>query len=207
MSRRAPKPNDLLALHAGREDSGARRNAARRLARARHDGLRLFEPAERDLSSIDWAPIRSARSMRGSSDSWTLSPRCSTRASGRFSPRRCRPSCTCCRTSWTDSRNNIAGRAISRGCRWFGRCARSWPVFPCTARTFAPNCGEVGDDDRRRIQAAVRTAKRRNPAMSPTFFDFIASVLLLEEPRGALRRGDPASAGSLCSSSSSSPAP
>ena len=32
--------------------------------------------------------------------------------------------------------------------------------------------------------SAVRAAKLRNPAMSPSFFDFIASVLLLEDPEG-----------------------
>ena len=40
------------------------------------------------------------------------------------------------------------------------------------------------DEDRRRILSAVRVAKRRNPAMSASFFDFIASVLLLEDPDG-----------------------
>ncbi len=57
----------------------------------------------------------------------------------------------------------------------------SFPVY----RTYIrPNCEEVRDEDRRRIMAAVRSAKRRNQAMSGAFFDFIASVLLLEEPDG-----------------------
>jgi (1->4)-alpha-D-glucan 1-alpha-D-glucosylmutase len=56
--------------------------------------------------------------------------------------------------------------------------------FPVYRAYIRPELGEVGDDDRRRIQEALRTAKRRNPAMSPTFFDFIGSVLLLEEPHG-----------------------
>ncbi len=56
--------------------------------------------------------------------------------------------------------------------------------FPVYRTYIRPDSGEVGDDDRRRIQEALRTAKRRNPAMSPTFFDFIGSVLLLEEPQG-----------------------
>ncbi len=56
--------------------------------------------------------------------------------------------------------------------------------FPVYRTYIRPSTGEVRLDDRRRIQEAVRIAKRRNPAMSPTFFDFIASVLLLEAPSG-----------------------
>lgn len=56
--------------------------------------------------------------------------------------------------------------------------------FPVYRTYIRPETGEVRVDDRRRIQEAVRLAKRRNPAMSPTFFDFIASVLLLEMPEG-----------------------
>ena len=40
--------------------------------------------------------------------------------------------------------------------------------FPVYRTYIRPERGEVGDDDRRRIQEAVRVAKRRNPAMSPT---------------------------------------
>ena len=57
----------------------------------------------------------------------------------------------------------------------------SFPVY----RTYIrPDSGDVSDNDRWRILTAVRIAKRRNPAMSPSFFDFIASVLLLEDPEG-----------------------
>jgi (1->4)-alpha-D-glucan 1-alpha-D-glucosylmutase len=42
----------------------------------------------------------------------------------------------------------------------------------------------VGDEDRHYILSALRTAKRRNPAMSESIFDFIASVLLLQDPEG-----------------------
>jgi (1->4)-alpha-D-glucan 1-alpha-D-glucosylmutase len=42
----------------------------------------------------------------------------------------------------------------------------------------------VSDKDRRDILAAIRTAKRRNPAVSESIFDFIASVLLLQDPEG-----------------------
>jgi (1->4)-alpha-D-glucan 1-alpha-D-glucosylmutase len=52
-------------------------------------------------------------------------------------------------------------------------------------RTYIrPGVDDVRDEDRRRIQEAVRHARRRNAAMSPSFFDFIASVLLLDDPAG-----------------------
>lgn len=42
----------------------------------------------------------------------------------------------------------------------------------------------VSDEDRRYIVSALRRAKRRNPATSPSIFDFIGSILLLEDPEG-----------------------
>ena len=42
----------------------------------------------------------------------------------------------------------------------------------------------VGPDDRLNINAAVRAAKRRNPAEDTSVFDFIASLLLLKDPEG-----------------------
>jgi (1->4)-alpha-D-glucan 1-alpha-D-glucosylmutase len=42
----------------------------------------------------------------------------------------------------------------------------------------------VSPDDRLSINAAVRAARRRNPAQDPSIFDFIASLLLLKDPRG-----------------------
>ena len=42
----------------------------------------------------------------------------------------------------------------------------------------------VSPDDRLHINAAIRAAKRRNPAMSASIFDFIASLLLLDDPKG-----------------------
>jgi (1->4)-alpha-D-glucan 1-alpha-D-glucosylmutase len=42
----------------------------------------------------------------------------------------------------------------------------------------------VSADDRLHITTAVRAAKRRNPALSGSLFDFIASVLLLDDPKG-----------------------
>jgi (1->4)-alpha-D-glucan 1-alpha-D-glucosylmutase len=56
--------------------------------------------------------------------------------------------------------------------------------FPVYRTYTRPETDVVRDEDRRRILAAVRLAKRRNPAMSHSFFDFIASVLLLEDPAG-----------------------
>jgi (1->4)-alpha-D-glucan 1-alpha-D-glucosylmutase len=42
----------------------------------------------------------------------------------------------------------------------------------------------VSDEDRHYMLSALRTAKRRNPAMSESIFDFVASVLLLQDPEG-----------------------
>ena len=42
----------------------------------------------------------------------------------------------------------------------------------------------VSPDDRLSINAAVRAARRRNPAQDPSIFEFIASLLLLKDPRG-----------------------
>ncbi len=56
--------------------------------------------------------------------------------------------------------------------------------FPVYRTYIRPDSDSVSDVDRRRIREAARLAKRRNPAMSPTFFDFIASILLLEDPVG-----------------------
>ncbi|HEY7547030.1 MAG TPA: malto-oligosyltrehalose synthase, partial [Blastocatellia bacterium] len=43
---------------------------------------------------------------------------------------------------------------------------------------------EVDADDRRHILSAIHEAKRRNPATSPSIFDFISSLLLLDDPEG-----------------------
>jgi (1->4)-alpha-D-glucan 1-alpha-D-glucosylmutase len=42
----------------------------------------------------------------------------------------------------------------------------------------------VSEEDQGHIVAAVSMAKRRNPAISESIFDFIASVLLLDDPEG-----------------------
>jgi (1->4)-alpha-D-glucan 1-alpha-D-glucosylmutase len=50
-------------------------------------------------------------------------------------------------------------------------------------RTYVPPRGwQASEADHRRIGLAVRRAKRRNPSMSRTLFDFIGSVLLLQFP-------------------------
>lgn len=56
--------------------------------------------------------------------------------------------------------------------------------FPVYRTYIRPDSDEVCEEDRKRILAALRTAKRRNPAMSASFFDFIGSVLLLDDPEG-----------------------
>ena len=43
---------------------------------------------------------------------------------------------------------------------------------------------EISPDDRAHVEAAVREAKRRNPTTSPSIFDFLRSLLLLETPEG-----------------------
>ncbi|HEX8187774.1 MAG TPA: malto-oligosyltrehalose synthase [Pyrinomonadaceae bacterium] len=56
-----------------------------------------------------------------------------------------------------------------------------FPVYRTyTRRTQAT----VSPDDRLNINAAVRAAKRRNPAEDTSVFDFIASLLLLKDPKG-----------------------
>ncbi len=58
-------------------------------------------------------------------------------------------------------------------------------VIACLAvyRTYVPPRGwEASEEDHRRIGLAIRWAKRRNPSMSRSLFDFIASVLLLQFP-------------------------
>lgn len=56
--------------------------------------------------------------------------------------------------------------------------------FPVYRTYLRPGIEEASQEDRRRILAAVRASKRRNPGLSPSFFDFIASVLLLQHPDG-----------------------
>ena len=53
-----------------------------------------------------------------------------------------------------------------------------FPIY----RSYVTSAGELTDDDRRYMRSAINRAKRRNPALSGSVFDFLASVLLLEHP-------------------------
>ncbi|MGH9327573.1 MAG: malto-oligosyltrehalose synthase [Terriglobia bacterium] len=50
------------------------------------------------------------------------------------------------------------------------------PVYRTYARTF-----DLAANERRLIHQALRTARRRNPALNPACFDFVSDVLLLRE--------------------------
>ena len=52
-----------------------------------------------------------------------------------------------------------------------------FPVY----RTYVNSCGVI-ERDRRYIEQAVSRAKRKNPALSATIFDFLQDVLLLKYP-------------------------
>lgn len=56
--------------------------------------------------------------------------------------------------------------------------------FPVYRSYIRANAGLVSEEDRRLIFTALRTARRRNPAMSVTIFEFLAEVLLLRDPEG-----------------------
>jgi (1->4)-alpha-D-glucan 1-alpha-D-glucosylmutase len=56
----------------------------------------------------------------------------------------------------------------------------SFPVY----RTYVRSDGQIAPEDRRNVRLAVRIARRRNPAVDASLFDFVGSVLLLEHPEG-----------------------
>jgi (1->4)-alpha-D-glucan 1-alpha-D-glucosylmutase len=56
--------------------------------------------------------------------------------------------------------------------------------FPVYRTYVRRKSASVSPDDRLHINAALRAAKRRNAAVSESIFDFVASVLLLEDPQG-----------------------
>ena len=56
--------------------------------------------------------------------------------------------------------------------------------FPVYRSYVAPEDVTLSDVDRAYVEAAVRTAKRRNPAMSASLFDFLRQLLLCEDPEG-----------------------
>jgi (1->4)-alpha-D-glucan 1-alpha-D-glucosylmutase len=57
-------------------------------------------------------------------------------------------------------------------------------AFPVYRTYVCSDQSEVNPQDRRQVLSAIREAKRRNPAISESVFDFIQSVLLLERPAG-----------------------
>jgi (1->4)-alpha-D-glucan 1-alpha-D-glucosylmutase len=59
--------------------------------------------------------------------------------------------------------------------------------FPVYRSYIRPNDHEVGEEDRRYISRAIRNAKRRNPTISASTFDFIESILLLRDSEEAER--------------------
>ncbi|HEX7899252.1 MAG TPA: malto-oligosyltrehalose synthase [Planctomycetota bacterium] len=52
--------------------------------------------------------------------------------------------------------------------------------FPVYRTYTRPGTAAVSASDRRHVAHAIKEAKRRNPAVSPSVFDFIAGILLLE---------------------------
>jgi (1->4)-alpha-D-glucan 1-alpha-D-glucosylmutase len=59
--------------------------------------------------------------------------------------------------------------------------------FPVYRTYIRRTSDSVSADDRLHINAAVRAAKRRNQAQETSIFDFISSVLLLEDPKSLTR--------------------
>jgi (1->4)-alpha-D-glucan 1-alpha-D-glucosylmutase len=56
--------------------------------------------------------------------------------------------------------------------------------FPVYRSYLIAERNGVGDEDRRLINTAVRIARRRNPAISRSIFEFIRALLLIEDPEG-----------------------
>src|SRR5581483_10446412 len=56
--------------------------------------------------------------------------------------------------------------------------------FPVYRTYIRPHQTEASDEDRRYITVAIRRARYRNPALSPSIFEFIESLLLLRHPEG-----------------------
>jgi (1->4)-alpha-D-glucan 1-alpha-D-glucosylmutase len=56
--------------------------------------------------------------------------------------------------------------------------------FPVYRSYIRPDDSSVNEEDARYIRSAVRSAMSRNPAVSPSIFDFIASLLMLRDPEG-----------------------
>ena len=56
----------------------------------------------------------------------------------------------------------------------------SFPVY----RSYVSSDGRLDPEDRRNVRHALSLARRRNPAVDASLFDFVGSVLLLEHPEG-----------------------
>ena len=57
-------------------------------------------------------------------------------------------------------------------------------AFPVYRSYIREDDKQPDPEDQRQIRASIREAKRRNPAISESVFDFIESVLLLQHPEG-----------------------
>jgi (1->4)-alpha-D-glucan 1-alpha-D-glucosylmutase len=57
-------------------------------------------------------------------------------------------------------------------------------TFPVYRTYIRADDREADPEDRRQINIAIREAKRRNPAVNESVFDFLQSLLLLEHPEG-----------------------
>jgi (1->4)-alpha-D-glucan 1-alpha-D-glucosylmutase len=68
-----------------------------------------------------------------------------------------------------------------------GALAEVIACFPVYRSYIRRKHDSVSADDRLRINEAVRAAKRRNQSQDPSIYDFISSVLLLEDPKGLSR--------------------
>jgi (1->4)-alpha-D-glucan 1-alpha-D-glucosylmutase len=62
-----------------------------------------------------------------------------------------------------------------------GELIACFPIYRTYTRL---NQTEVNEEDQKHIRRAIREAKQRNPATSLSLFDFIGSLLLLEDPEG-----------------------
>ena len=56
--------------------------------------------------------------------------------------------------------------------------------FPVYRTYLQRGAAELSQEDRRHVDVAVQSAKRRNPGIDPSIFDFVQSVLLLQAPPG-----------------------
>jgi (1->4)-alpha-D-glucan 1-alpha-D-glucosylmutase len=62
-----------------------------------------------------------------------------------------------------------------------GEVIASFPVYRSYIRRTLTS---VSQDDRLHIRTAIRIAKRHNPSINASIFDFIESILLLQDPKG-----------------------